>query len=267
MAESTTIAVLGATGRMGTRILQLARQDDSVRVTQAIDRADHPAIGTDAGLAAGVGELGILLSSGPIGPVDVVIDFSTPAASLALLPAFAEQGTALVVGTTGFSVSERQQIESLAARVPLLISANFSRAVNILVKLVGLASGWLGPAADIEIVERHHRFKVDAPSGTALRLAEAAAQARGLGADSYVYGRQGHTGTRPPDQIGLHALRTGDNPGEHTVVFGLMGECLELSHRALNRDGFVLGALDAAKFLAGKPAGLYSMADLLGGLG
>jgi 4-hydroxy-tetrahydrodipicolinate reductase len=197
--------------------------------------------------------------------VDAVIDFSTPEASLGLLPVYAEKGAALVVGTTGFSPEQRQKIEALGDKVPVLIAANFSRAVNVLIRLVGQAAAMLGQSAEVEIVERHHKFKVDAPSGTALRLAEEAAKALGLGPEDYVHGRQGHTGIRPAGQIGLHALRTGDNPGEHTVVFGLMGECLELSHRALNRDGFVLGALDAAKFLAGKPAGVYTMADLLDG--
>ncbi len=127
---------------------------------------------------------------------------------------------------------------------------------------MGEAAKALGTSADIEIVERHHHFKKDAPSGTALRLAEVAAS--GIGVRQFVHGREGLTGERPRGEIGLHALRTGDNPGEHTVVFGLLGECLELSHRALNRDGFVLGALDAARFLAGRPPKLYSMADVLG---
>jgi 4-hydroxy-tetrahydrodipicolinate reductase len=143
-----------------------------------------------------------------------------------------------------------------------LISPNLSRAVNLLMRLTAEAARALVDSADIEIVERHHHFKKDAPSGTALRLAEIVSAAIGL--DQLVHGRHGVVGERPRGEIGLHALRTGDNPGEHTVVFGLMGECLELSHRALNRDGFARGALDAARFLAGKPARLYTMSDLLG---
>ena len=146
----------------------------------------------------------------------------------------------------------------------MLVSPNLSRAVNLLMKLAGEAAQALGPAADIEIVERHHHFKKDAPSGTALRIAEIIGQAIGSGPEHYKHGREGISGERPRGEIGLHALRTGDNPGEHTIVFGLMGECLELSHRALNRDGFALGARDAAKFLAGKPAGVYTMKDVLG---
>ena len=139
-----------------------------------------------------------------------------------------------------------------------------SRAVNLLMRLVGEAARALGDTADVEIVERHHHFKKDAPSGTALRLAEIVGRAIEAGPERFVHGRHGVIGERPRGEIGLHALRTGDNPGEHTVVFGLMGECLELSHRALNRDGFARGALDAAKFLAGKPPRLYTMDDLLG---
>ena len=137
-----------------------------------------------------------------------------------------------------------------------------SRAVNLLMRLVGEAARALGQAADIEIVERHHRMKKDSPSGTALRLAEIAAQA--IGSTHYVHGREGQVGERTRDEIGIHAVRAGDSPGEHTVIFGLMGESLELSHRALNRDGFVRGAIDAAKFLAGKPPGVYTMTDVLG---
>ena len=154
-----------------------------------------------------------------------------------------------MVGTTGFEPDQpRRALARFAEKIALLVSPNTSRAVNLLMRLVGEAARALGDSADIEVVERHHRFKKDAPSGTALRLAEIAAEA--VGTDSFLtHGRSGLTGERPPGEIGIHALRTGDNPGEHTVVFGLMGECLELTHRALNRDGFARGALDAAKLL------------------
>ncbi len=191
-----------------------------------------------------------------------MIDFSQPAGTLELVKACAERSVPLVVGTTGFEPEQWRALEVSAARIPLLISPNLSRAVNLLMRLAGEVARALGDSADIEIVERHHHFKKDAPSGTALRLAEIVGQA--IGSARFVHGRQGQVGERPRGEIGLHALRSGDNPGEHTVVFGLMGECLELSHRALNRDGFALGALDAAKFLAGKPPRLYTMNDLLG---
>lgn len=247
---------------MGTRLIQLIQVDRALSLGAALDRADHPRLGDDAGVLAGVGSLGVRLSAALDRPVDVVIDFSLPTGTLSLAKVCAERGVGLVVGTTGFEPEQRASVEQAARRIPLLISPNLSRAVNLLMRLVGEAARALGASADIEIVERHHHFKKDAPSGTALRLAEIAGQA--VGSDQFAHGRHGQVGERPRGEIGVHALRTGDNPGEHTVVFGLMGECLELSHRALNRDGFALGALDAAKFLAGKPPGLYTMADLLG---
>jgi len=247
---------------MGTRLIQLIHNDPSLRLGAAIDRANHPQIGQDAGVLAGVGELGVPLSGNLVGVVDVIIDFSLPDGTLALVPVCVERKIPLVIGTTGFEPEQRRTLEAAAEKIPLLLSPNLSRAVNLLMKLVGEAARALGDSADIEIFERHHHFKKDAPSGTALRLAEIAGKA--IGSDQFTHGRQGQVGERHRGEIGIHALRTGDNPGEHTVVFGLMGECLELSHRALNRDGFARGALDAAKYLAGKPARLYTMSDLLG---
>jgi len=249
---------------MGTRLIQLIAEDPSLTLGAALDRPDHPRLGQDVGPPVGLGPLGVPLASDLERPVDVVIDFSSPAATLKLAEVCRGRGVPLVVGTTGLEPEQRAELERAADQIPLLISANFSKAVNLLMRLAGEAARVLGTAADIEIVERHHHFKKDAPSGTALRLADVIGQAIGSGPERYAHGREGVVGERPKGEIGLHALRTGDNPGEHTVVFGLMGECLELSHRALNRDGFALGALDAAKFLAGKPPRLYTMADLLG---
>ena len=262
-----SVGIHGATGRMGTRLIQLIEADPSLRLAFALDRADHPRLGTDAGTLAGVGALNVPLSGTLDRPADVVVDFSLPAGTLVLARACADRAIPLVVGTTGFEPSQRRELERVSAKIPLLISPNLSRAVNLLMRLAGEAARALGDAADIEIIERHHHFKKDAPSGTALRLAEIVGGAIGTGPDRFVHGREGQVGARPRGEIGLHALRTGDNPGEHTVVFGLLGECLELSHRALNRDGFALGALDAARFLAGKPPRLYTMDDLLGSLG
>lgn len=267
MAKSVlTIGIHGASGRMGTRLIQLIHADAGLRLGAALDRAGHPQLGDDAGVLAGVVPAGVPLSSvlAPDVKLDAMIDFSLPAGTLALVDVCRERGIPLVVGTTGFEPAQRAAVEKAADRIPILISANFSKAVNLLIRLAGEAARVLGSSADIEIVERHHHFKKDAPSGTALRLAEVVGNAIGSGTDRYTHGREGVVGERPRGEIGLHALRTGDNPGEHTVVFGLMGECLELSHRALNRDGFARGALDAAKFLAGKPPRLYTMADLLG---
>jgi 4-hydroxy-tetrahydrodipicolinate reductase len=263
-APVLSIGIHGATGRMGTRLIQLIADDPTLRLGAALDRADHPRLGDDAGTLAGVGPLGIPLSStlDATRPVDAMIDFSLPAGTLALLPLCVERRLPLVVATTGFEPEERRRVDEAAKAIPLLVSPNLSRAVNLLMRLAGEAARALGDSADIEIVERHHHFKKDAPSGTALRLAEIVGEA--IGSSQFTHGRHGVVGERPRGEIGLHALRTGDNPGEHTVVFGLPGECLELSHRALNRDGFARGALDAARFLAGKPPRLYTMNDLIG---
>ncbi len=259
-----SVAIQGATGRMGTRLIQLIQDDPALKLAAAIDRPDHPGLGQDVGPFLGLPAVGVALTPALDAEADVAVDFSAPAACLALASICAQRGVPLVVGTTGFEPEQRRELERVSAAVPLLIASNFSKAVNLLMRLAGEAARALGDAADIEIVERHHHFKKDAPSGTALRLAEIVGAAIGSGPEQYAHGREGLVGERPRGEIGLHSLRTGDNPGEHTVVFGLMGECLELTHRALNRDGFARGALDAAKFLAGKPARLYTMDDLLG---
>jgi 4-hydroxy-tetrahydrodipicolinate reductase len=248
---------------MGLRLIQLIAEDPGLVLAAALERQGHPRLGEDAGTAAGVAPLGVPLSAdlSKTGPVDVMIDFATPPAALAIGAWCRERRIPLVVGTTGFEAEQRGELEAASADIPLLISPNMSRAVNLLMKLVGEAARVLGSAADIEIVERHHRTKVDAPSGTALRLGEMAG--RGLAAGRLISGRPGATATRRPGEIGIHALRVADCPGEHLVVFSLMGETLELSHRALNRDGFARGALEAARFLAGKAPGLYTMEDML----
>jgi 4-hydroxy-tetrahydrodipicolinate reductase len=257
------IGIHGATGRMGTRLIQLIAADPSLSLAAALARDGHPRLGEDAGTLVGAAPLGISLSpSVPSGTaVDVMIDFSTPEAAGAIADWCQGRGVPLLVGTTGFDPPRRQKLESASARIPILISPNTSRAVNLLMKLVGEAARAVGETADIEIIERHHRTKKDAPSGTALRLAEFAG--RGVASARLVSGQPGQHDSRTQGEIAIHALRIADCPGEHTVVFGLMGETLELSHRALNRDGFVRGALDAARFLVGKPAGLYSMHDVL----
>jgi 4-hydroxy-tetrahydrodipicolinate reductase len=259
------VGMLGAGGRMGGRIITLLQETPGVRLAAALERPGHPRLGEDAGTVAGIAPLGLPLVAGLPAPgthLDVLIDFSSPESSLAAARWCVEHVTALVVGTTGFEPHQRRELEAAAHQIPLLIASNFSVAVNLLFRLVGVAAKAIGAQADIEVVERHHHFKKDAPSGTALTLAETAAQA--IGTHQFVHGRHGVTGERPKGEIGLHALRTGDNPGEHTVVFGLMGECLELSHRALNRDGFARGAIDVARWIAGKPAGRYTMDDFLG---
>jgi 4-hydroxy-tetrahydrodipicolinate reductase len=259
------VGIHGALGRMGTRLIQLIADDPALQLAAALEHSGHPRLGEDVGILVGSAPLGVAVS--PSIPshatIDVMIDFSNASASLEIAASCRERMIPLVVGTTGLDAAARQTLESSAARIPLLVAPNMSRAVNILMRLVDQAARSLGATADIEIIERHHRTKKDSPSGTALRLAEIAGQ--GSASSRLIPSQEGpslHSG-RPRGQIGIHALRIGDSPGEHTVVFGLMGETLELSHRAVNRDGFARGALDAAKFLAGKPAGLYSMEDVL----
>ncbi len=228
---------------MGTRIIQLLAADPALALAAALERPDYPRLGEDAGLVAGIDKLGTPISLEPAltDKVDVMIDFSLPPGALKVAQLCADRGVPLVVGTTGFDPDERKRLETFQKNIALLISPNMSKAVNLLGRLARLAESALGPDCEVAIVERHHRTKKDAPSGTALMLA------RQVG--------------RPVD---VHALRMGDNPGEHTVIFGLMGETLELAHRAANRDGFARGALDAARFLAGKPPGLYTVQDWLG---
>jgi 4-hydroxy-tetrahydrodipicolinate reductase len=248
---------------MGLRLVQLIAQDPEVSLACAFERPGHPRLSEDVGAIAGVGPLDVQLRAlGSFsGKIDAMIDFSHPLASLEVARFCEQSGTPLVVGTTGFEPPQRQQLQSVSHSIPLLISPNMSRAVNLLMRLVGEAARVLGKSADIEIIERHHRLKKDSPSGTALRLAEIAAEAAGI--DRFVHGREGQVGERPHNEIGILAVRAGDSPGDHTVVFGLLGESLELSHKALSRDGFARGAIDAAKFLAGKKPGVYEMADVL----
>jgi 4-hydroxy-tetrahydrodipicolinate reductase len=249
---------------MGTRLVQLVAEDAALKLGAALVRDGHPAIGQDAAARAGLARSGVLLSSSlPAGAaVDVMIDFSLPPAVAAITECCRTRKIPLVAGTTGLGPTERRDLERAATEIPVLIAPNMSRAVNLLMKLVGEAARSLGEYADIAIIERHHKTKKDAPSGTALRLAEFAGQGKRDG--RLVPGDAGHAGEYRSGEITIHALRMADCPGEHTVVFGLPGETLELSHRALNRDGFVRGSLDCAKFLAGKPAGLYTMEDVLG---
>ena len=253
------VGIHGAAGRMGTRLIQLIAGDPQLELAAALERAGHPQLGEDAGSLAGVSPLKVALASSLAADaeLDVMVDFSLPEGSLAVARMCADRKIPLVVGTTGFDGTGRAAIESLAVRIPILIAPNMSRAVNLLMHLVRETARALGDQADIAIIERHHRTKKDAPSGTALRLADFAR--KGLAAAA-----QGDEGKPAHSDVSMHALRIADSPGEHTVVFAMLGETIELSHRALNRDGFARGALDAAKFLAGKPARLYSIEDVLG---
>ena len=258
------LGIHGATGRMGTRLIQLIAEDALLKLGAALVREGHPEIGQDASARAGLPKTGVLLSStlAAGAAVDVMIDFSLPPAVPSITECCRTRKIPLVVGTTGLGSADRRDLERAATEIPILIAPNMSRAVNLLMKLVGEAARSLGESADIAIIERHHKTKKDAPSGTALRLAEYARH--GKRAVRLISGDASHEDRHQSGEITIHALRMADCPGEHTVVFGVPGETLELSHRAINRDGFVRGSLDCARFLAGKSAGLYTMDDVLG---
>jgi 4-hydroxy-tetrahydrodipicolinate reductase len=230
-------------------------------VTGAFERAGSEHVGRDVDGVAIMAGIEDALGKG----ADVVIDFTAPSASLQHASVCAGRGIALVIGTTGFAAEQKNDLRAAARRIPLLLAPNMSVGVNVLFGLVAEAARALGPAYEVEIVEMHHRMKRDAPSGTAARLAEVAAEAFGLGAEQpFVYARHGDTGPRKQGSIGLQSLRGGDVVGEHSVVFAGEGERLELTHKATGREIFARGALTAARWAAGRPPGLYSMKDVLG---
>jgi 4-hydroxy-tetrahydrodipicolinate reductase len=261
----TVLAVNGACGRMGQRIVALAQDDPDLKVGVALELPDHPQQGRDIGEVAGLGPLGV-----PVKPalaaeprVDVVIDFSQPEGTMAVLPVCVQRRIPIVVATTGHSLTQRQEIEAAAHETAVLMAPNMSLAVNVLMKLVQQAGLLLrGQGFDVEILERHHRYKKDSPSGTALHLARIIQEV--MGQSQLRHGREGLIGERPATEIGIHAIRVGDNVGEHTIIFSTLGETLEITHRAHTRDCYARGALLAAKFLAAKPAGRYRMDDVLG---
>jgi 4-hydroxy-tetrahydrodipicolinate reductase len=254
------LAVAGAAGRMGSCILAAVRADKDFALAGAFERPDSEHVGREAAgvrIAAGIEAA---LETG----ADVVIDFTAPAASLQHAKVCAAKGVALVIGTTGFSAGQKDELRSASRKTPMLLAPNMSVGVNVLFRLVAEAARALGPAYEIEIVETHHRMKRDAPSGTALRLAEVAAAALALPEKAFVCQREGDTGARKPGTIGIQALRGGDVVGDHTVHFLADGERLELTHRASSRDNFARGALRAARWLAGRKPGFYGMQDVLG---
>lgn len=263
MSNPLRIAIHGAAGRMGQRLIALTKADPALSVAAAIDAAGHPHLGQDAGTLAGVGPLGVPLLAELNVAVDAVIDFSVPRAVDGIVRACVLRKAPLVLATTGLEADQIARVKQAAQEIPLLWSPSMSLAVNLTMKLSEMAARALaGQDADVEIIERHHRFKEDSPSGTALKFGQIIAGA--MGQTQHRHGREGRPGARPHGEIGYHAIRAGDNPGEHTIVFGMLGETIELTVRASNRDCYALGALAAAKYLAGKPAGLYGMADVLG---
>ncbi len=261
----TKIGVNGACGRMGKRIVQLAFEDLDLEIAAALDSANHSEQGSDVGEAAGIGKLGVHVTS--VLPLtthlDVMIDFSLPEGTMNVLQTCVSRRIPLVVATTGHSESQRREIEGAAHHTAVLMAPNMSLVVNVLFKLVRQAAEALKDKGfDVEILERHHRFKKDSPSGTALHFAKIIQEA--MGDMKVVHGREGLVGERTPREIGMHAVRSGDNVGEHTILFSTLRETMELVHKGHTRDAYVRGALQAAKFLATKSAGRYTMNDVLG---
>jgi 4-hydroxy-tetrahydrodipicolinate reductase len=263
----TRIGVLGADGRMGRAIVRAIAVNPRAQLAAAVERAGSASLGQDAGLVAGVGPRGVLIQEGlpHKGVAQVWVDFSIPAASLAAAQTAAAGGVAMVIGTTGFSPAQKAELTMAAAEVPIVFAANTSVGVNVLLKTVGDVARALGPTYDLEIVETHHRAKRDAPSGTALRLAEALAEAtkRDLAATAR-YERHGEIGARTDAEIGIQTIRGGDVVGDHTVYFLGNGERIEITHRATSRDTFAHGAVRAALWVEGRPPGLYDFRDVLG---
>jgi len=261
------VVVAGAAGRMGSRIVACL-VDAELRLVAALEAPGHPALGRDAGEVAGVGRLGVAIGSdagAALGRDRILVDFTVPAATLEHLRVAAAAGARAVVGTTGLSGPQREEIGGLARQTAIVLAPNFSVGVTVALKALVLMARALGDDYDVEITEIHHRYKKDAPSGTALSMAEVVAQALGRDlASTAVHGRQGLPGERTQKEIGVFSLRSGDVVGEHTVSFGTLGERLELTHRAHSRDTFARGALRAVRFVAGRPPGLYTMQDVLG---
>ena len=261
------IAITGAAGRMGKTLIQAIQDADDLVLGAAIEHPDSSAVGTDAGETAGVGSLGVHITADPaevVDDFDVAIDFTVPTATISLAKACAVNGCALVVGTTGFTEAQQTELETAAANCPLFRAPNMSVGVNLTFKLIEIAAKALGDSVDVEVIEAHHRHKIDAPSGTAVRMGEVLAEAldRDLETDA-IYGRQGITGARERKTIGFSTVRGGDIVGEHTVMFAGEGERIEITHRAQSRMNFAQGALTAARFVVNQPPGHYNMQKLL----
>ena len=260
--------VAGAAGRMGKRIIHMIQQNPEITLAAAFEMLDHPNIGEDIGLVAGTGELGVRIA-GSLEEVmdqgDVLIDFTAPQATLENLRTASSKGLAMVIGTTGITGEILEEAEDIARGIKCVMAPNMSVGVNVMFKIAGEMARILGSDYDMEILEVHHRQKKDAPSGTAMRLAQILADTTDRDLEKVgVYERKGIIGKRTDEEIGIQTWRAGDITGEHTIMFGGIGERLELIHRAHNRDNFARGAVRAAVWLMKQPDGLYDMQDVLG---
>jgi 4-hydroxy-tetrahydrodipicolinate reductase len=262
------IAITGAAGRMGRTLVEALERTEGLQLSAAFERPGMSLIGSDAGELAGVGKRGVIVGDSiraAVDTFDTLVDFSVPAATLATVAICRAAGKSMVIGTTGVDADGRAQIAAAAADIPIVMAPNYSIGVNLCFKLIELAAGVLGDDVDVEVIEAHHSGKIDAPSGTALKMGEVLATA--LGRDlqsSAVYARQGITGARERKTIGFQTIRGGDIVGEHTVMFAGAGERIEITHRAASRTNFAAGAMRAARWLQGRAAGLYDMQDVLG---
>ncbi len=260
--------VCGANGKMGRRICALVEEDKDMQLVGAVDIKGSQAIGQDVGIISGIQPVGVSIKDDlkkVVEDGEVIIEFTTPDATIEHTRIAADNKKPIVIGTTGLKPDQIKEIEKFSAIIPIVLAPNMSLGVNMLFKLVKEVAQILGEDYDIEIVEMHHRFKVDAPSGTALKLAEFAAEGLGVNLEEVgVYGRKGLIGERKPKEIGIMSLRGGDVVGDHTIIFAGLGERIELTHKASSRDTFARGAIRAAKWVVDKVPGLYSMQDVLG---
>lgn len=264
----TRIAVAGASGRMGRTLIEACREHPGLHLGAAVERPGSPALGRDAGEVAGIGPTGVIVGAdlaAALNDFDILIDFTLPEVSLAHAAICHAAGRRMVIGTTGFSPAQRREIERCATDIAVVLAPNMSVGVNLCFKLLDIAAGVLGDEVDVEIIEAHHRNKVDAPSGTALRMGEVVAAALGRDlARCAVYGREGRTGVRDRTTIGFESIRAGDIVGEHRVMFAGSGERVEIMHTATSRFTFANGALRAAGWLMQRKSGLFDMQDVLG---
>ena len=264
----TRIAITGAAGRMGRSLIEACQHTDGLEVSVALEHPESTLLGSDAGDLAGIGKLDIVVGTdlaAVSGAFDVLIDFTRPESTLANLEICRQAGRRMVIGTTGFSDEQKVHIAAAAQDIAIVFAPNMSVGVNLCLKLLDTAARVLGDDVDIEIVEAHHRHKVDAPSGTALRMGEVVADALGRDLKTCaVYGREGHTGERDRKTIGFETIRAGDIVGDHTVMFAGMGERIEITHKASSRMTFANGAVRAAAWLMEQESGLFDMQDVLG---
>lgn len=262
------IAVAGAAGRMGSRITALSKEYEGLKLAGAFERKGHKDTGKDIGTIVGIGETGVKLVDSIesiIDDADLVISFTTVEASKEHLRIASSKGKSMVIGTTGFTKDDMKEVVELTKKIPCVMASNMSMGVNLLLKVLQDIARVLGDDYDIEIIEAHHRMKKDAPSGTALKMAQVIADSMKRNLDEVaVYARKGIIGERTKKEIGIQTIRAGDIVGEHTVIFGGLGERIEVTHKVSSRDTFARGALRAALWLSGKPAGLYDMQDVLG---